>query len=95
MKTPKYALVAVKDKKRTLNYIFKCSDIRNFSRVSCTDVKPNETVEVKWQDADGSFDGYYDAELKCLAGEYLNLLRDYSFNQELGGNLRRITSARY
>lgn len=74
MQMPKFALATVQDGRKRTNYIFQCSEIRNFNRVSCNDVRPNEVVDVKWQEPEGSFDGYYQAEIKCLTGKLLIIL---------------------
>ena len=69
MSSPYFVLLRFEDSKKT-PYVVSSRDIKSFHPVHSSDFDAKEVYDVLWQESTESFDGYFDAKITCMAGEY-------------------------
>lgn len=71
-----FILARFRDKAKTM-YVSRSSDVREFETQICQhpdDFVPDRRYGIHWQEGEGSFDGYYDATIICMAGGFQEVL---------------------
>lgn len=69
MSSSYFVLLRFEDGKKT-PYVVSSGDIKSFHPVHSTDYDAKKVYDVLWQESTASFDGYFQAKITCMAGEY-------------------------